>query len=450
MKKRLCLLMAAVLLLGLCACGGKTEAEVKDWTRQGYFADENGHMLSVTWMELDDAAGWYAGFLNGEDPIEDSYGGMLAQEGNALRGALASGGDKGELTVAISEEGADGLLLTVEGGGTYRFTPAELPTAAFGVYLNTDGCGQVACAEAGEALSFDETITSMGFGLSEPATYVFGAKTDEPGWHFVKWTKNGEDYAEDPIITVELTEDAEFVAVFEYADDGQNPVMNWVGPYASGRARALVEAEGDDGARITIEWSGSARELARWVMSGWFDEDTLTVEYADCVKTVVTYKDDGTLAGEAVEYEDGTGRIVFGEDLTFAWKGDPSEQEDLTFEWAWEPAPAEIDCGSSALYTREELAEAVDRICEEFASFEGCELHSLRYAGDESCTEENLRWMNELDPDGHFTQVAEFLMDFHSPAEGGGAWEPDEEYTDWQWWLARGEGGWEVLTWGYG
>ena len=25
-----------------------------------------------------------------------------------------------------------------------------------------------------------------------------------------------------------------------------------------------------------------------------------------------------------------------------------------------------------------------------------------------------------------------------------------EEYTDWQWWLARSEGGdWELLTWGY-
>jgi len=32
----------------------------------------------------------------------------------------------------------------------------------------------------------------------------------------------------------------------------------------------------------------------------------------------------------------------------------------------------------------------------------------------------------------------------------GGAWEADKEYTDWQWWLAREEGGdWELLTWGY-
>jgi len=37
-----------------------------------------------------------------------------------------------------------------------------------------------------------------------------------------------------------------------------------------------------------------------------------------------------------------------------------------------------------------------------------------------------------------------------SPKEGGGAWEPDYEYSDWQWWLARTDGGeWQLITWGY-
>lgn len=31
-----------------------------------------------------------------------------------------------------------------------------------------------------------------------------------------------------------------------------------------------------------------------------------------------------------------------------------------------------------------------------------------------------------------------------------GAWEPDQEYTDYQWWLARAEDGdWEIVSWGY-
>ena len=46
--------------------------------------------------------------------------------------------------------------------------------------------------------------------------------------------------------------------------------------------------------------------------------------------------------------------------------------------------------------------------------------------------------------------VIEFLSDYHSPVDAVGAWEPDTEYTDWQWWLARTEGGeWELMTCGY-
>ena len=109
-----------------------------------------------------------------------------------------------------------------------------------------------------------------------------------------------------------------------------------------------------------------------------------------------------------------------------------------------------IDLGSSEIYTEEELKEAVVQIKCKFASWEGCELHSIRYAGDENCTGENLKWMNELNKDGNYAQVAEFLMDFHSPMEQIGAWEADREYTDYQWWLARSaDGDWDILTFGY-
>ena len=108
------------------------------------------------------------------------------------------------------------------------------------------------------------------------------------------------------------------------------------------------------------------------------------------------------------------------------------------------------DYGESALYTPAELQAAAALIMEQFASFEGCELHSLRYAGDVCNSTGNIQWMNSLGENTSFTQVAEFLSDFHSPVEGGGAWEADMEYKDWQWWLAREEGGdWQLMTWGY-
>ena len=52
--------------------------------------------------------------------------------------------------------------------------------------------------------------------------------------------------------------------------------------------------------------------------------------------------------------------------------------------------------------------------------------------------------------DGNFTQCIMFKSNFHSPKNDGGAWNADEEYTDWQWGLARTEESrWDLLTWGY-
>ena len=110
----------------------------------------------------------------------------------------------------------------------------------------------------------------------------------------------------------------------------------------------------------------------------------------------------------------------------------------------------DIDYGTSDLYTEEELAEAAVQIKCEFASWEGCELHSLKYAGDECNTGENIEWLDSLADGTKYVGAAEFTADFHSPVEGGGAWEADEEYTDYQWWLGRTkDGGWDLLTWGY-
>ena len=126
------------------------------------------------------------------------------------------------------------------------------------------------------------------------------------------------------------------------------------------------------------------------------------------------------------------------------------------------PAPeVAIDFGSSSLYTQEELNNAILLIRDKFATFAGCELHSIRYAGDDANNEENLEWLNSLrqvrsnippeDVGKQYVQVAEFLSDFHSPVEEGPyAWELDMEYKDYQWWLGRLEDGrWEIVSWGY-
>ena len=130
-------------------------------------------------------------------------------------------------------------------------------------------------------------------------------------------------------------------------------------------------------------------------------------------------------------------------------------QPGMTLEvWLGEATDADVtvDYGVSELYTPEDLKEAAVQVKCRFASFSGCELHTLRYAGDDCNTEENLSWMNRLDEGKGYVQVAEFISDFHSPLQPGDddAWEADKEYTSWQWWLARtADGGWQLLTWGY-
>ena len=91
---------------------------------------------------------------------------------------------------------------------------------------------------------------------------------------------------------------------------------------------------------------------------------------------------------------------------------------------------------------------------DEFNTWKGCEYGELRFAGDEASSEENLAWLNEISDGADYTQCIELLMDFRSPSAEedlkGTAWEPDTEYTDYEWWLARTDGGdWVIVTNGY-
>ena len=99
---------------------------------------------------------------------------------------------------------------------------------------------------------------------------------------------------------------------------------------------------------------------------------------------------------------------------------------------------------------------AIALINDQIGQWEGVELKSLRYAGDEAMTEENVAWLNELegaDSENPFTQVIEFVSDFHVGADIDQTvltFEPDTDYTDYQWWLARTEGGeWQLMSMGY-
>ncbi len=347
MKKMICLLLTLCLLLALAACGAEPEAtaeetpaeapapeetEIKEWTRAGYFQDEKENTLSVTWMEDIDEPGWYVSVMIGELMA----GGTLPQEGNSLHGSLIAWEEGTEpISVTVSEEGEDGLLLVVDGGESYHFTPYDMPTATIVVTINTEGWGNIDWAEGEEAPEIDPDYPyqSAYIGLIEPKVHTLVAWPQE-GNVFVKWTKNGEDFSTEPQITLLLDESADFVAVFEEDGDWQNPVMNFVGEYACDRAHALVECFGRDEAQITITWGGSAWETAQWDIVGRLDLETLTISYSGCTKSILTYADGGELVSQEVEYEDGTGTISFHDDGTFTWHEDQSVYGmDMLFEW---------------------------------------------------------------------------------------------------------------------
>lgn len=131
----------------------------------------------------------------------------------------------------------------------------------------------------------------------------------------------------------------------------------------------------------------------------------------------------------------------------------PADQQPAEPEQA-KPAEVTVDYGDSKLYTQEDMDAAMAIIRAEFDTWKGCELHSIRFAGDDANSADNIKWMNELKEGQNYTQCIEFLSDFHSPKDEADlkdtAWEGDQEYKDWQWYLARTDSGdWTLLTWGY-
>ena len=108
-----------------------------------------------------------------------------------------------------------------------------------------------------------------------------------------------------------------------------------------------------------------------------------------------------------------------------------------------------IDYKTSELYTKEDMDSAIEEIEKEFSTWEGCVLYSISYTDDTKCTD-NLSYINTLAVDKKYDECIVFTSNFHSPVEGGGAWEPDYDYENWEWYLGRTEGGnWDLLTWGY-
>ena len=123
----------------------------------------------------------------------------------------------------------------------------------------------------------------------------------------------------------------------EEPDDGQNPVMNFIGYYVCDRANVFIDTDGDEGASAIVTWNSSAWENSTWVMSGTFDSETLQFEYHDCVRTDYEYEENGDVKSQEEVYTGGHGFMTFsdGTPLTLTWQDDQENIADgMVFEYA--------------------------------------------------------------------------------------------------------------------
>ncbi len=227
------------------------------------------------------------------------------------------------------------------------------------------------------------------------------------------------------------------------------PVLNWYPGTAGSSLKLAVAAtevlsfaaEYDGAVSISSEWNALPDEEKQR-----FEENV--DEIAELLET--TEKDYVSVSGL---YED-------------AGVGETAKQlcmrEGIWENWQllrWCLKNPTVELGSSLEFTNADRQAAAEVILAEFAGWQGCVMHRLWYTSDEENNPDNIRWMNELaaanGPDPDFTEVIHFRSDFHSPVstdpEITGAWNPDEEYEDWGWWLARAASGeWRLMTWGWG
>ncbi len=106
--------------------------------------------------------------------------------------------------------------------------------------------------------------------------------------------------------------------------------------------------------------------------------------------------------------------------------------------------------GYSARYDENLINEACNVVEKKFAKdFEGCTLTELRYDAEveNRFGNEITRYAKEKNQ-----ELIVLLSNFDTDGKGGdGSFNPNDTYTDWQWYLVRtaDRKSWEIVSWGY-
>ena len=107
------------------------------------------------------------------------------------------------------------VLLVLAGCANNKPQPGQ-EAETVTIQINTDGIGIIAAAQGDEELKFDEQYPaqSIVMNVEKGTSVTMEAKEQEEDYVFVKWTKDGEDFATDKQISVVVDTDVEYRAVF--------------------------------------------------------------------------------------------------------------------------------------------------------------------------------------------------------------------------------------------
>ena len=249
-----------------------------------------------------------------------------------LAGTMAGCKVESQFHIDLTADG-EGLILTAENG--------QVGTACgSGITVNegdlvkvsselTKGAVKMRVTNATEEMPSDSDEAVVEWEFDEPSSIDY---TLEPGTYNVVFSVTGK--GAEGNITVTKQAGAAPVAQGEEGD-GQNPIMNFVGTYASGRASILVEPDGMQESKFTIMWGSSAAETSEWTMSGVLNTETLTVDYTNGVRKNLVFNEDGSVASEEIVYENGKGSFKFDESNKLIWTDEQEHAaDDMVFEFA--------------------------------------------------------------------------------------------------------------------
>ena len=111
-----------------------------------------------------------------------------------------------------------------------------------------------------------------------------------------------------------------------------NPVTNFAGDDFSDKATLLVEANGDENAKLTVVLAKSEKAKTTLTVDAKFDAESKTVSYENGTKKEIALDEDGNAVSEKVIYEEGTGKFAFGIEEAI-WDDNNEKIENMVFKF---------------------------------------------------------------------------------------------------------------------